>query len=69
MLDDEDKSITAGSIITVTVTLKRKNMMDDFDMNKFTGEECEQEADKNEEESGKLENIEENEESKVCKLD
>ncbi|XP_052280964.1 translocation protein SEC63 homolog [Dreissena polymorpha] len=36
--DDEDKSITAGSIVTVTVSLKRRNMMDGFDIEKLTGE-------------------------------
>ncbi|KAL4233084.1 secretory subunit [Mactra antiquata] len=65
VLDDEDKSITAGSIVTVTVTLKRRNMMDDFDLSKFTGEECEMDNDREEEENTKLENIEENDETKV----
>jgi len=38
VLDDEDNSITAGSIVTVTVSLRRKHMMDDFDITAFTGE-------------------------------
>ncbi|WAR09208.1 SEC63-like protein [Mya arenaria] len=38
VLDDDDRTIRAGSIVTVTVSLRRKNMMDDFDINKLTGE-------------------------------
>lgn len=38
VLDDEDSSVTANSIVTVTVQLKRKGLMDGFDLSKFTGE-------------------------------
>ena len=31
VLDDEDSSITAGSIVTVTVTLKRTNLLNNYD--------------------------------------
>lgn len=48
-MDDEDKSITAGSIVTVTVSLKRKNMMTDFDITKLTGSEIKDEYNDEEE--------------------
>ena len=37
VLDDEDSSITAGSIVTVTVTLKRTNFLDNYDSSPFEG--------------------------------
>ena len=38
VLDDDDSSITAGSIVTVTVTLKRTNLLDNYDSSLFEGE-------------------------------
>ena len=37
VLDDEDSSITAGSIVTVTVTLKRTNLIDNYDSSPIEG--------------------------------
>lgn len=65
VLDDEDKSITAGSIVTVTVTLKRRNMIDDFDIDKLTGESGEIIEDDEENEDKIKEEVDENEECKV----
>ena len=37
VLDDDDSSITAGSIVTVTVTLKRTNLLDNYNSNSLDG--------------------------------
>ena len=37
VLDDDDSSITAGSIVTVTVTLKRTNLLDNYNSNSLEG--------------------------------
>jgi hypothetical protein len=66
VLDDDDKSITAGSIVTVTVTLKRRNMIDDFDIDKLTGESGEIIEEDEENEDKIKDEVEDNDESKVC---
>lgn len=65
VLDDEDKSVTAGSIVTVTVTLKRKDMMRDFNLSKLTGEACEIVDDENEEKEGEEKKNEEHDEKAI----
>lgn len=52
VLDDEDSTITAGSIVTVTVTLKRQSMADLFDKEHI-------EPDQPVEEDAKMEEVEE----------
>ena len=34
---NDDSSITAGSIVTVTVTLKRTNLLDNYNSNSLEG--------------------------------
>ena len=68
-MDDEDKSITAGSIVTVTVSLRRKNMMTDFDINKLTGSEIKEEEEVLEEKEVEEEGTQEEKEAKVGSLE
>jgi len=67
-MDDEDKSITAGSIVTVTVSLRRKNMMTDFDINKLTGSEIKEEEEVLEEKEVEEEGTQEEKEEKEAKV-
>lgn len=68
VLDDDDKSITAGSIVTVTVTLKRRNMIDDFDIDKLTGESGEIIEEDEENEDKIKDEVEDNDESKAVEV-
>lgn len=67
-MDDEDKSITAGSIVTVTVSLRRKNMMTDFDITKLTGSEIKEEENDGAEEVREEESKDSNKVHAVCLL-
>ena len=59
VLDDEDNTITAGSIVTVTVSLKRENLLVKFSQEDFVdnGERDEELLADEEEEEKKTENV------------